>query len=508
MKLSNASRELIRSRLADEIGRIDKQAPHRIALAYPSPYAVGMSSLGYQSIYRIIQAMPGVMCERVFLPDGADRAGTTEIEVPVSYESLRPLGDFPIIAFSVAYELEIAGMIRMLDEARVPLLVEDRREGDPIVIAGGPLTFSNPVPMMPFADVVIQGEAEEVTPWAIEVIHQASTRDAALDNLAAHPHINVPIKNGYEPRNPAACDLALLPAISAIRTPHTELSNMFLIEAERGCSRECKYCVMRRTTNGGMRLVSAETILSSIPEDVMKVGLVGAAVSDHPKITHIVNELADRGLGVGLSSLRPDRLKEPFIEALCRGGYRTLTTALDGTSERMRQMVVRRGYEKHYVNAAELARKYKMKRLKLYLMVGLPEEDDSDIDECVEFVSGLSKIVPIALGVAPFCAKRKTPLDGYAYAGVDVVSKRLDRLRKGLKGRADVRSTSAKWAWVEYVLAQGGAREGRAMIEAVQAGGRFADYRKAFAPLGYSVHGAQQAGGSASPRKLPLLSGS
>src|ERR1051325_11885779 len=104
--------------------------------------------------------------------------------------------------------------------------------------------------------------------------------------------------------------------------------------------------------------------------------------------------------------------------------------------------------------------------LKHYLMVGLPGETDEDIDECVRFVSELSKIVPIALGVAPFCSKRNTPLDRLPFAGVRTVEARLSRLRGGLKGRADVRPTSARWAWVEWVLAQGGGAGGMAVLRA------------------------------------------
>jgi radical SAM superfamily enzyme YgiQ (UPF0313 family) len=118
-------------------------------------------------------------------------------------------------------------------------------------------------------------------------------------------------------------------------------------------------------------------------------------------------------------------------------------------------------------------------------MIGLPGETDADVDECADFVSELSRIIPVALGVAPFCAKRKTPLDGTPFAGVGVVGDRLARLRSGLKGRADVRSTSARWAWVEYALAQGNEEEGLAVRNAVHAGGRFADYRNELARLGY-----------------------
>jgi radical SAM superfamily enzyme YgiQ (UPF0313 family) len=260
---------------------------------------------------------------------------------------------------------------------------------------------------------------------------------------------------------------------------------MFLIETERGCSRGCAYCVMRRSTNGGMRIVSKERILELIPRDARRVGLVGAAVSDHPKIVEIVDTLADRGCEVGLSSLRPDRLasNEAFVAALKRVGYRTLTTAMDGTSERVRELLDRRARPQHLLKCAEHARKYGMDRLKLYLMIGVPGETDADVDECSAFVTELSRIVPIALGIAPFCSKRNTPLDRQPFAGVDVVESRLARLRRGLKGRADVRSTSAKWAWVEHSLSQGGEAEGLAVIDAVHAGGGFAAYKRAFGEL-------------------------
>jgi hypothetical protein len=111
----------------------------------------------------------------------------------------------------------------------------------------------------------------------------------------------------------------------------------------------------------------------------------------------------------------------------------------------------------------------------------------------VRFVTALSRIVPIALGIAPFCSKRNTPLDRMPYAGIKLVEARLDRLRSGLKGRADVRATSARWAWVEYVLAQGAEPEGLALLRAVRAGGRFSDYRREFGALGHEPSGANYA---------------
>jgi radical SAM superfamily enzyme YgiQ (UPF0313 family) len=477
-------RERIRRRLADEIGRIAKQAPFTVALCYPSPYRVGMSSLGYQRIYRALMEAPGLACERAFLDDECEADPARTPEPPVTYESSRPIEELPVLAFSVAYELEMAGVARMLAAAGIPALRRDRDGRHPLVIAGGPLTFSNPLPLAAMVDAILVGESEARVVETMRAVESAGTRQAQIEALAKIPHVFVPDVHGVLPPVGAEDD-SVLPAFSAIRTPHTELSGMFLIETERGCSRGCTYCVMRRSTNGGMRIVPAETILDTIPQDANRVGLVGAAVSDHPSIVHIVNRLADRGCEVGLSSLRPDKLArgEDFVAALARVGYRTLTTAMDGTSERVRESLDRRARPQHLLRCAELAKKHGMDRLKLYLMIGTPGETDADVDECVAFATEISKIVPLALGIAPFCAKRNTPLDGSPFAGIKVVDARLDRLRRGLRGRVDVRATSARWAWVEYVLAQGAEAEGAAVVAAVENGGSFRAYERAFAAL-------------------------
>jgi radical SAM superfamily enzyme YgiQ (UPF0313 family) len=472
----------IRQRLADEVGRIDKEAPFTTALLYPSPYATAMSSLGYQRIYRAIMESPGLACERVVLDDEAETDLAAQAR-PITYESQRPLEDFPVVAASVAYEGEIAGLLRLLDAAGVPPVRGERDERHPFVLAGGPLTFSNPLPLAPFCDAIVIGEAEELVIDVLRVLEATPGRAARLDALAKLPHVFVPEHHGAVLPTVAKVPDAMIPAWAAIRTPHTVLADMFLVESERGCSRMCTYCVMRRSTNGGMRLAPMDRILELVPRDVKRVGLVGAAVSDHPRIVDILNRFADEGREVGLSSLRPDRLRDELVGALARVGYRTLTTAMDGTSEKMREQLERKAKERHLVRCAELAKKHGMDRLKLYLMIGLPGETDADIDECARFTTELSKIVPVALGIAPFCAKRNTPLDGAPYAGIDVVERSLARLRRGLKGRADVRSTSAKWAWVEYVLAQGGPEEGLAVLEAMRAGGKFAAYKRAFANL-------------------------
>jgi radical SAM superfamily enzyme YgiQ (UPF0313 family) len=268
---------------------------------------------------------------------------------------------------------------------------------------------------------------------------------------------------------------------------------MFLIEPERGCSRGCHYCVMRRTTNGGMRTVPPEKVLSLIPPEAKRVGLVGAAVTDHPKLTELLRALIDSGREVGVSSLRADRLTPELVSALRAGGAQVLTVASDGASQRMRDLVDRKHTEEQILRAAKLGRMAGMERLKIYQMVGLPLETDADLDEMVRFTLELSRILPVAIGVAPFVAKRNTPLDGSPFAGIEEIDLKLGRIRRGLKGRAVVRPTSARWAWVEYMLAQCGPEAGLAAMDAYRAGGTFAAYRKAFIARGAKPFQARRA---------------
>jgi radical SAM superfamily enzyme YgiQ (UPF0313 family) len=489
-----SSLDVIRARVAREVGTVRSGAPNRVALVYPSPYRVAMSSLGYQTIYGRIHAAPGWAADRAMLPDQGEPLVTLEAE--------RPVGNYDVVAFSVAYELEIAGVAECLEQAGLPPLAAERDPArHPLVVAGGPLTFSNPAPLAPFCDVILVGEAEDLLdPLLAELAARPgamrgdpAARATLLAELAARPGHYVPARHGDDVPAVAQADDERLPARSVVLTPDTELSNMFLTEAGRGCSRGCTYCVMRRSTNGGMRTVPPERILGGIPAHARRVGLVGAAVTDHPHIAAIVRGVVDAGREVGISSLRADRLTDELVGLLARGGYRTLTVAADGASERLRALIERKTYERHLVRSAELARDHKLHTLKIYMMVGLPSETDDDIDELVRFARELTRVHPrIALGVAPFVAKRHTPLDGEPFAGIPAVEARLARLRRGLAGKVEVRPTSARWAWVEYMLAQGDHRAGLAALDAYRAGGSFAAWKRAFAERGAAPTGPKQ----------------
>jgi len=451
-------------------------------MAYPSPYRVAMSSLGYQWVLEQIAAR-GMSVERVVLPD--DVAEHRRRRVPAqSIETFSALSRFPIIAVSLAYELEIAGLIDLLEISGIPPRREDRGPDDPVVLIGGPLTFSNPLPAAPFADAMLLGEAEQTAPDAVEAFYDCDTREAWFDVIAGLDGGYIPERDGTRLPPVARASDEGLPARSHILTPDAELSDMFLIEGERGCHRSCSFCVMRRSTNGGMRLVTPERVLSLVPDEAAKVGLVGAAISDHPRLVDILEVLVESGRQVSVSSLRADRVeRRPAIARwLRKSGARTLTVASDGASQRLRRTLSKGAVERHLLAAAAITGELGFDVYKVYMMVGLPDEQQADLDELIRFSLELRKATGrtrIALGIAPFVAKRNTPLDGTPYAGIKPVERTLKVLNRGLRGKVEVRPTSARWAWVEYQLAQGGPESGEAVLQAVHDGASFADYKRA-----------------------------
>ncbi len=473
-------RQQLRDRLATERGTpFPARRDRRVALVYPSPYRAGMSSLGFQWIaHRLAEAGFGV--ERVFLPDDVE-AWTRAKLPPISMETGTPLSEFPFLLVSVAYELELAGLFQLLDLAGIPALRRDRTSRDPQILAGGPLTFSNPLPLTPFVDALICGEADDVVVPAME----AAFAEGDLRHVGDLPGGWVPEMATQLPPV-AKADDDHLPAHSRLWTPEAELHDMFLVEGERGCHRACAFCVMRRSTNGGMRLVTPERLMELVPKDAPRVGLVGAAISDHPRLVDLLGSLHEAGKGIGISSLRADRVAlKPDIPRLLRaGGYSTLTVASDAASQRLRRVMQKGTTEAHLLACAEAAHTHRYRVLKVYMMLGVPDEQEDDLEELVRFTRSLAEIHPVALGVAPFVPKRNTPWDDQPFAGVQVVERALARVQAGLKGsRADLRATSARWAWVEHLLAQGGPEAGEAALAAVRAGGSFADWKRAFATV-------------------------
>lgn len=447
-----------RGRLQREVGTIHKDAPLRVALVYPSPYRVAMSSLGYQTLYRVLNDLDGICCERAVLESQDDAPPLRTLE------SGRPVGDAAVVALSVATEAEVALAARALILAGIEPLEERRRGGDgaPVVVAGGPLTWADGTPLAAIADVVLCGEAEDTLSTLLELAAGDLPRHDLVTRAAMLPGAMVPAVGWSAPVEPALADAAWLPARSVVITPDAELGGMFLVEAARGCPRRCAFCVMERSR---FRAVSAEAILACVPGDARRIGIVGAALLDHPQIIEVVSHLVDSGRRVSLSSLRADRLDLELVELLARGGARTLTVAADGASERLRRLVQKKVTADDLLRAARCAAQAGLRGLKVYAMIGLPTEEDDDLQELCRLALDIAGVVPLSLAVSPFVPKGRTALSAEPFAPLPILRRRLSLIRKTLRGRVEVRATSVRAAWIEQAVARGGLRAGRAAVE-------------------------------------------
>ncbi len=463
--------------LARERGTIRKEAPVRVALGYPAPYAVGVSSLGFQTIHRLLNAAPLAACGRFFLERDAGSG------IPMTLEDRRPVADSRAIAFSAACETDLLGIVDRLVAAGLAPLAADRSLTAPPVIVGGSLAALDPRLAAPAADVVVIGDGEPGLPALIEALAGTRDRSEFVTAVASRPEregLWIPSLGGSPPP-PARADDADLPARAATWSPDAELGGLFLVEAARGCARACSFCVMSGCSSGaaGFRPVAGEAILETIPEDATGVGLVGAAVTDHPDLIGIVERLVATGRRVSLSSIRADRLGPDLAAALVRGGLRSLTLAADGCSERLRRAVHKGVTAQHLLAAARVAADAGVRRLKLYAMVGLPGEEDEDVDELAALVRGLDPRLALSVAAQAFVPKPGTPLAGEVMADPRLLARRLDRLGLALKGRARLLPTSPRWSWVDWKLAHMGERAAHAAIAAHAAGGTLAAWREA-----------------------------
>ena len=451
-----------RQKLSREKGAICKDWGGNIsvALIHPNLYFVGMSSLGFQTIYGILNDFPRVVCERVFYPS------SDNLQV-ASLESSRPLMDFSILAFSLSYEIAYVNAIEILRKSGIPLLSKDRDERYPLIIAGGPCVISNPEPISPFFDAFALGEAEVLLPPFIECFqsHMHGSRHMLLQSILQVPGYYVPSEKRERVMRQWAKDINAFDTTSIVLTADTELNNMFLIEAERGCERGCRFCLAGSAFRP-MRHRTLERIINSAARGLNltpKIGLVGAAILDHPQIEDIVVDLVQRGAQVSCSSIRGDALTENLVKALVKGGDRNLTIAPETGSVRLRKLIGKDLSNEAIFNAAHLVAKHGIKQLKLYFMIGLPHEEEQDIDEIISLVLEVRDIVKtkssdchLVLNISPFIPKKGTPFFRYPMARTELLKSRLAKIKASLKNKnIEVKPESIPWSTIQTVLSRG-----------------------------------------------------
>jgi radical SAM superfamily enzyme YgiQ (UPF0313 family) len=462
---------LARRLLASERGAIVQDWGGRlpIVLAYPNSYAVGMSSLAIHGLYRWFNALPGVLCERAFAWLGR----RFEPGAPLlTLESQRPVRDAAALAISVSFEMDYFHLLEMLRRVPVPLRAAERQEGDPLVILGGPAVAANPAPLSVVADAIVIGEAEPVLADLVDVLRAGWARDRAgtLAALAALPGVFVPAFHDGRPiERLCQGDLDAYPTATSVIAPQAEFGDMFLIEISRGCMRGCRFCLAGQWYRP-MRERRVESILAQARDgmrELGKVGLVGAAVSDYAEIDALVAQLREMGAAISVSSLRVHPLSLPLIDALAESGSQSITLAPEAGSERLRR-AIRKGVTHEQVIQAVEAVRGRFASLKLYFMVGLPGEQEADIDELLQLVGEVAGLFDrqVVVNVTPFVPKAHTPYEREAMAFAEVLESRLARLREGCRAlRVEFRAEGVAEARVQGVLARGDTRLGEILVE-------------------------------------------
>lgn len=506
--ISRRQREWAKNLLNEEKNYIIKDPGGRlsIALVYPNRYYVGMSNLGFQTIYAILNKRQDIVCERFFLPDFP----LLPQETLISLENQRPLREFAVIAFSVSYENDYPAILKMLDFAQVDLEAEKRSETDPLIILGGACSGFNPEPLSRFIDCFLVGEGEEIIHTFLAQYHEwggQGNREDFLLRLGQNPSFYVPrfYQAQYHSDGTVAqivSDKRVVPKISRavipdlnlyetstqVITPNTEFGHMFLLEISRGCCRQCRFCLMRALYKPYRRR-KIESLLPTINRGLTyrdTIGLVSASPTDHPDLLALCTYILEKGGKVSISSLRFESITEEFLQCLLHSGHKTITLAPEAGNERLRYSLGKEITDEEIFSKIRLITKAGIPHLKLYFMIGLPSETEADVEAIENLLKKIKHVIlqtakqktsigKITLSLNCFVPKPLTAFERCPMESIPSLKAKQKFLAKRIKqlGNVEVLHDVPRWAYIQGLLARGDRRVGELLQQAHQAGGNW-----------------------------------
>jgi len=456
--------------LSSETGTVIKKWGGKIpvCIVFPNSYHVGMSNLATHILYKKLNAMDDVVCERCFIGDD---------ETPTSLENKRPLGSFDIIFFTLSFELDYVNIPKILKASSIHTCATERVVREPIIVAGGICVMSNPEPVHGFFDLFILGDIETTIEAFMEGYREmcGGKRNAVIESLSTFEWVYDPKQfnisyhddgtlRGYTPR-----DFNIIISrhkkkelgSSAIITDQTEFSSMFLIEGTRGCPSRCPFCLL-----GNLYDFVYDKIDPSIT-DMSDMGILGGGVSFYPGIAAVAKRLKESGKNIHLPSMRVDEIPLELI-SLMKDEVKTLTFGIEAAKEKLRCCIGKPFSNEEIFEKINAILDIKPFNLKLYFMIGLYGEDQSDIEAIPELTKKIKHIMikrgakkgfvgSITVHVSPFVPKAFTPFQWLPMDDMDSLKKKIN-WHKAAIGKIDntyFTHESVKFSFLQGVFARG-----------------------------------------------------
>lgn len=494
---------------------VKKDACSRLALAFPDVYEVGMSNLGLQILYEIINNRDDFACERVFAPWTDMEAQMRENGIRLfSLESGAPVDEFDVVGFSLQYELTFTNVLNMIELADLPVRAANRA-GLPLVIAGGPCCF-NPEPMAPFLDAFFIGEAEdaiiEIMDSVVEFKKEygaGGDRKILLKALSLIGGVYVPSLydwSGSYPLTPLdgappvvkrrittrfdRVPIPKKPLLPFVETIHDRC----VLEIMRGCTRGCRFCqagvIYRPARERAAATIGAAAEVQIANTGHEEISLASLSATDHSEIVAALKAVREIGTSpawrVSLPSMRTDKFSVEIASEIAGPRKAGLTFAPEAGTDRLRRVINKGVTEEDALNAAKKAFSSGWTRIKLYFMIGLPTETDEDvtaIGALVEKILGAAreelgakpaKRLKIVVSVSSFVPKAHSPFQWAKMISAEEIARRQSLLRNVLKSRQiEIKWHEAASSQIEAVFARGGRELAPMIAKAQELGARF-----------------------------------